>query len=108
MLSRTDRFEPPRLRDWLIERIAFYLNHDPAELDHSVRLSDYGLDSVYAVAVCGDVTDHFGIWMDTKMIWDHPSIDMLVTFLAAERSPAGAGAPARRPGAWPWLVAAID
>lgn len=85
MPRHDDEAESPPFRDWLIERLAYYLNHDPAHLDPTVSLCDYGLDSVYSVAVRGDVRDRFGIHLDERSVPRDSSLDLLVSIMAGQR-----------------------
>jgi acyl carrier protein len=88
MPRQDDEAELPPFRDWLIERLAFYLNYDPAHLDPTVSLADYGLDSVYAVAVRGDVRDRFGIHLDERTVPRDSSVNLLVSIMAGHRPAA--------------------
>ncbi len=85
MPRQDDEVELPQIRDWLIGRLAYYLNFDPAHLDPTVGLADYGLDSVYCVAVLGDVRDRYGIHLDGRTVARNPSVDLLVSVVAASR-----------------------
>jgi hypothetical protein len=89
MPRQDDEVESPPFRDWLIERLAYYLNYDPAHLDPTVSLCDYGLDSVYSVAVRGDVRDRYGIHLDERTVSRNSSVNLLVSIMAGLR-PAGA------------------
>ena len=86
MPRQDDDVELSPFRDWLMERLAFYLNHDPAHLDPTVSLADYGLDSVYAVAVRGDVRDRFGIHLDERAVPRDSSVNLLVSIMAGLRA----------------------
>jgi acyl carrier protein len=74
--------EGARLRTWLTERLAEYTERDPGSIDAGAPLADYGLDSVYALALCGDIEDHLGVVIEPTVVWDHPSIDALVAYLS--------------------------
>jgi acyl carrier protein len=93
MPRQDDEVESPPFRDWLIERLAYYLNYDPAHLDPTVSLSEYGLDSVYAVAVRGDVRDRFGIHLDERTVPRDSSVDLLVSIMAGHRPADAVAAP---------------
>jgi acyl carrier protein len=69
------------LRDWLIEQVAFYLEKDRAEIDTSVTLTQYGLDSVYAFVLCGDIEERFNITVEPTVAWDYPTIDALAGYI---------------------------
>jgi acyl carrier protein len=58
---------------WLIERVAVYLQRDPAEIDPREPLAEYGLDSVAALSLCGDVEEDFDIVLDPTAAWDYPT-----------------------------------
>ncbi|MFF6995690.1 acyl carrier protein [Streptomyces sp. NPDC008313] len=75
---------PQAIRSWLVDRVAYYLERTPAEIDEGADLAEMGLDSVYALTLCGDVEDRFGLVVEPTMAWDHPTIDAITAHLAAE------------------------
>lgn len=72
------------LREWLIGRVAHYLSAAPETIRADVPLADYGLDSVYALVICGDIEDHYQIVVEPTLAWDHPTIDALAAHLGKE------------------------
>ncbi|MEU9387379.1 acyl carrier protein [Streptomyces sp. NPDC048279] len=72
------------VRTWLVGRVAYYLECAPADVDASAQLTELGLDSVYALSLCGDVEDHYGLVVEPTMAWDHPTVDAITAYLAAE------------------------
>jgi acyl carrier protein len=81
------------LRSWLRARVAHYAQlDDVADIDTAAALTTYGLDSVYALLLCGDIEDHLGLALEPTVAWDHPTIDALVRHLEetlAQASPSG-------------------
>ncbi|NJP26353.1 acyl carrier protein [Microbispora sp. SCL1-1] len=73
---------PDALRRWLIERVAAYLGLPPADIDPTVKLRTYGLDSVHALGLCVDVEETVGVLVEPTMPWDHPTIDDMTAHLA--------------------------
>ncbi|MFD9304949.1 acyl carrier protein [Streptomyces sp. NPDC060048] len=71
------------LYGWLIERLSVYLGRHPDSIDASVPLAEYGLDSVGALSLCGDVEDDFAIPLEPAWVWDHSTVHDLVAHLAA-------------------------
>ncbi|SNS62544.1 Acyl carrier protein [Streptosporangium subroseum] len=69
------------LRGWLVQRVASYLEKDPAEISTSVSLTKYGLDSVYAFVMCGDIEDHLNVTLEPTVAWDYRTIDALAEHL---------------------------
>ncbi len=69
------------LHQWTIEKVAEYCHLSPAEIDPNESFTSYGMDSVYALALIGDLEDRLGHPIDATAIWDHPSVNKLVTFV---------------------------
>ncbi|TDO42018.1 phosphopantetheine binding protein [Paractinoplanes brasiliensis] len=69
------------LRRWLTARVADYLECPAEGIDPLVPLGEYGLDSVVALAVAGEIEDHLNVTLDSTVLWDHPSIDALARYL---------------------------
>lgn len=80
---------PVQLRQWLIERIAGYLETTPAQVDSRLPFVELGLDSVYALTLSGDIEDTFGIEVEPTMAWDHPTVAALADAIFEELRPAG-------------------
>ncbi|MFI1562096.1 acyl carrier protein [Streptomyces sp. NPDC020490] len=72
------------LTTWLAERIALYLKRRPAEIDPDVPLAEYGLDSVAALSLCGDIEDDFDVMMEPTAAWDYPTVHALAGHLVEE------------------------
>jgi acyl carrier protein len=66
---------------FLTESIADYRQVRPEEIGPDVPLADLGLDSVYALTMCGDIEDRFGLETDPTAAWDHPTINALAGYL---------------------------
>ncbi len=67
---------------WLTERVATYLRRSPEDIDTSVPLADYGLDSLTALAITADIEDEFEVTVDDALTWDHPTVDALSAALS--------------------------
>jgi acyl carrier protein len=79
---RADHAGSDTLQGWLRERVAAYADVPADGIDVDARLTDLGLDSVYALTLCGDIEDTFNIEMDPSVIWDHDTIRALADALA--------------------------
>ncbi len=82
--------EQAELAQWLTERAAFYLEIPAEQIAPDVKLVEYGLESVYALALCGDVEDEFDIELEPTLAWDYPTIEKL-SGLLLERLTVQAG-----------------
>lgn len=81
-MSETDltaRRTPEQIRSWLVDRVAFYVMLPAQEIEPDVSLAEYGLDSVYAFALCGEIEDTLGIPIEPTLLWD---VDTLTTLTA--------------------------
>lgn len=74
------------IQTWLVRHIANRLNLSPEEIDPQQPFVFYGLDSVQAVSLSGDLEIFLGRRLSPTLIWDYPSIDLLSEYLASEPS----------------------
>ncbi|MEO3978986.1 acyl carrier protein [Streptomyces sp. CAU 1734] len=72
------------LSSWLADRIALYLQRSPSEISPSVPLAEYGLDSVAALSLCGDIEEDFDLVLEPTVAWDYPTVEALAGHLAEE------------------------
>ena len=75
-------FNEAEFRTWLIDRIAAVLKRDPSAIDADTPLVDYGVDSLYALAIVDDIENHLGVSVEATMMWDYPSVATLTSALA--------------------------
>jgi 1-acyl-sn-glycerol-3-phosphate acyltransferase len=80
------------IRDWLRAAIALELRLDPAALDAQRPFAYYGLDSLTAATLSGELGDWIGREIPPDLLVEHPTIDSL-----AERLAGGQPAPLRPP-----------
>lgn len=78
------------LRQWVLARVAYYIEGAPDDIDPDAKLVGYGLDSVYALTLCGDIEDRYGLVVDPTLAWDYPTVNAIVGYLA-EQIPAARG-----------------
>lgn len=75
---------PSSIRSWLADRVGYYLQEPAGRIDHERPLIEYGLDSVYAVALCGEIADVWGPSLDPAVIWDVDTIAKLADHVGAQ------------------------
>lgn len=51
------------------------------------NLAEYGLDSIAALTIAGDLEDELGVELPPTLLWDYPSIDDLANYLLAVANP---------------------
>ncbi|HEY3751015.1 MAG TPA: acyl carrier protein [Pseudonocardiaceae bacterium] len=69
---------------WLTSRVASYLDTAPDEVDPDQPLADYGLDSVYALSLCGEIEDELNLTVEPTLAWDYPTVNAMAGYLHGE------------------------
>ena len=72
------------IQDWLLREVAKELSLEVSQVDPTVPLADYGLDSIRATTLSGALGRHLGRQLSPVLLWDYPSIDTLSRHLAGE------------------------
>jgi acyl carrier protein len=76
-------FTESALREWLIRRIAKQIEVEPSAIDTTERFDNYGLDSIVAVTVAGDIEKVVKRDLSPALLFEHATIDALAAYLAA-------------------------
>jgi acyl carrier protein len=69
---------------WLIERVALYLEKRPEDINPALPLAEMGMDSIYALSLCGDIEDNLKLDVEPTLAWDHPSIEAIARYLVSQ------------------------
>jgi acyl carrier protein len=70
------------------------LEMDAASIDPRQPFTYYGLGSVQAVSLTGDLEDFLNRKLAPTLAWDYPTIELLANFLANEHQPVKTQTPA--------------
>ena len=70
------------IQKWLITQLAEILSRNPETLDISESLTRYGLDSIDAVTLVGDLEDWLDADLPSTLFWDYPTIEKSAQYLA--------------------------
>lgn len=70
------------IQDWLVNRLAKSLEIEPHEIDIQKDFSEYGLDSVEAINLSGELESFLGCRLSPTLLWDYQNIDALAQYLA--------------------------
>lgn len=73
-----------QLEEWLIAQLASQLNLPKQDIDPVRRLEEYGLDSLEAVALTGELEEMLGRPVDPTILWDYPSVRAVAAYLAED------------------------
>ncbi|WP_008314018.1 acyl carrier protein [Leptolyngbya sp. PCC 6406] len=69
---------------WLVNQLADVLSLDPNTVDVTQPLTRYGLDSIDAVTLVGDLEDWLDLELPSTLLWDYPTIAKAATYLVDE------------------------
>lgn len=87
-MDRDPTTSPPpskaAIQRWLQLRIAEVVQISADEVDIDSPFSYYGLDSVAALGISGELEIWLGRKLSPTLTWDHPNIERLSAFLAHE------------------------
>lgn len=76
------------IRDWLVAKVAELLRVKPSEIEVREPLAVYGMDSVQAVTIAGDLEEWLGRQIPPTLAYDYPSIEAIAKHLAGEDAAA--------------------
>jgi acyl carrier protein len=79
--NTTDR-AADEIRAWLLAKCADALGVPVETLDPSEPVESYGLGSVQAVSLAGDLEDWLGRRMPATLFWDYPTLDAMAEEIA--------------------------
>jgi acyl carrier protein len=69
------------VQNWLVEQLAEQLSLKPETVSISEPLTRYGLDSIDAVTMVGDLEDWLDLELPSTLFWDHPTIEKSAQYL---------------------------
>lgn len=62
------------IQDWLIQKLAYLLDASPAQISITEPLALYGLESVEAITIAGELSEWLGDELPSTLVWDYPTI----------------------------------
>ena len=70
------------VREWLVQRLAAHLKKDISELDSSRPFDQYGLDSMFAVQVTGELEKVVEMRLSPALLFENTCIDDVARVIA--------------------------
>ncbi|MEL6489997.1 MAG: acyl carrier protein [Cyanobacteria bacterium J06634_6] len=80
--NKTTATEPDAIREWIVSYISDLLEVSADEIDTEISFDRYGLDSSAAIGLTGDLEDWLGKEVDPTLLYDYPTVEGLVEYLA--------------------------
>jgi acyl carrier protein len=74
------------IEEWLTAKIREVQRLDGAEIDVRAPLEKYGLGSVQAVSLVGDLEEWLERPLPSTLFWDYPSIEAIANHLAENKN----------------------
>jgi acyl carrier protein len=72
------------IQAWIVAYLAELLGVDSDELDVKIPFDRYGLDSVAAIGMTGELENWLGCPIDPTLIYDYPTIESFAQHLTEE------------------------
>ncbi|MFJ1705652.1 acyl carrier protein [Kitasatospora sp. NPDC088346] len=72
------------IRDWLVERLSSYLSRPESEINTEMPFAEFGMDSVAALSLFGDIEEKFELYLEPAVAYEHPTVAAMAAFLAEE------------------------
>lgn len=72
------------IQNWLVSQLAEQLSIDPKTIDMNESLTRYGLDSIDAVTLVGELEDWLEVELPSTLFWDYPTIGKSAQYLVSE------------------------
>ena len=70
------------IEGWLIDKVANSLEIEPHDVDVDKDFAEYGLDSVEAINISGELENYIGCRLSPTLLWDYQNISALAQYLA--------------------------
>ncbi len=83
-VTSNSKINQESIQNWLVEQLADVLSLDADSIDVNESLTRYGLDSIDAVTLVGDLEDWLDLELPDTLLWDHPTIAGAAEFLVDE------------------------
>ncbi|NEO57902.1 MAG: acyl carrier protein [Okeania sp. SIO3B5] len=72
------------LQKWIAEKLAEQLSVDKSTIEFTESLTRYGLDSIDAVTLVGELEDELELELPSTLFWDYPTIEKSAEYLVSE------------------------
>lgn len=72
------------IQNWLVKQLASQLSLNAKNIDVREPLTRYGLDSIDAVTLVGDLEEWLSLELPSTLLWDYPTIEKAAQYLVKE------------------------
>jgi phthiocerol/phenolphthiocerol synthesis type-I polyketide synthase C len=75
---------PAAIQAWLTDYVSRLIKTEPQTIDVHEPLENFGLSSIDAVSLSGDLESWLGIQLSPMLVYVYPTIEALALYLAEE------------------------
>ncbi|HWO43960.1 MAG TPA: acyl carrier protein [Candidatus Eisenbacteria bacterium] len=75
---------PEDIQAWIIARLAEELKVPPGDIDVRLPFTQFGLDSIVAFMLTGELADRLGCDLPATLFWEYPTLESLAQYLHRE------------------------
>ncbi|WCM91933.1 acyl carrier protein [Acidovorax sp. NCPPB 2350] len=75
--SQTASLQADTVSDWLVDYLARKLSIDPKKIDTEATFAEYGVDSMIAIVMSGDLSSWAACDLNPTALYEYPSISAL-------------------------------
>ncbi len=79
------QIEVKTVKDWLLNRISQLTNIPPDRINTRHRFVHYGIDSVTAASLSGELSKWLGQPLPAALVYDYPNIDSLARYVSTQQ-----------------------
>ena len=79
-----ERVSAESLKSWLIDWLAREMDLDHSKVDPTRSFLSYGMDSMKAMTMVGDIEAMLSLRLAPTLAWDYPDISSLSSYLAEQ------------------------
>lgn len=90
--SPDDVYDATAITSWLVAQLAERLDLPAEDIEIHKDFTEYGLNSIEAVNLSGNLENFLGRRLDPTLLWDYPNIHALALYLANQDRSETAGA----------------
>jgi acyl carrier protein len=92
MEQQIDTRSVESVQKWLMDWMQVELSLDPSEIDPGNAFLSYGMDSVHAMMLVGDLEGRLGTQLSPTLAWDYPTVHALAEHVVVRASSPATGA----------------
>ncbi|MBE6477224.1 MAG: hypothetical protein E7Z97_04000 [Propionibacteriaceae bacterium] len=99
-LSSPEQHQVPleQVRTGIMDALAGILHLEPQDLDAELTFQEMGVDSISGLEVVRECNLRFGVNLDSVVLYDHPDLDDLASYIATQMDPSHEQGSALRDG----------